>query len=132
MSHVFCVVGAVLKKARKWKIVDRNPMEDVDRPKRDKAKARPRVLDSAGLKSLLDRAATTRLYPLLVLAAATGCRRGELLALEWSDLNLNTGVLSVSKSLEETRGGLRVKPTKSNKPRAFPVPASALAVLKCP
>ena len=99
-----------------------------DRPKK-KPKAPPAVLDSESLKQLLDGAANTRLYPLLVLAAATGCRRGELLALTWSDLNIR-GTLIVSKSLEETCNGLRVKSTKSNKTRIEPVPASALVVLR--
>ena len=77
----------------------------------------------------VDRARTTRLYPFIVLASATGCRRGELLTLQWPHLNLTTGELSVSKSLEQTKAGLRVKSTKSEKPRHFAVPESPLAVL---
>ena len=118
IGHIFFVVNAVLSKAVKWKLIDDNCMEQVDRPKRT-AKAAPRVLDSDGMTKLLSCAANTRLYPLLVLAAATGCRRGELLALTWSDLDVK-GTLLVSKSLEETREGLRVKSTKSNKARLLP------------
>jgi integrase len=51
-----------------------------------------------------------RLYPIVSLAAATGMRRGELLALQWSDIDLDRGVLRVERSLEETKAGLRVKP----------------------
>ena len=65
-----------------------------------------------------------------MLAAATGCRRGELIALQWSDLNVDTGLLTISKSLEQTRGGLRVKSTKSEEPRQLGVPEWALGVLK--
>jgi len=65
------------------------------------------------------------------MAAATGCRRGELLALQWSDLDFETGVLSVSKSLEQTRAsGLRVKSTKSEEAREFDVPEWVLGVLR--
>jgi len=49
--------------------------------------------------------------------------------LQWPHLNLTTGELSVSKSLEQTKAGLRVKSTKSEKPRHFAVPESPLAVL---
>lgn len=80
-------------------------------------KRRPAVLDEGKLKTLFDRARNTRLYPFIVLATATGCRRGELLALQWSDLDIATGLLTISKSLEQTRGGLRVKSTKSEEPR---------------
>ena len=92
-------------------------------------KRNPAVVEKEKLKALLDRARTTRLYPFIVLASATGCRRGELLALQWSDLNESTSELSVSKSLEQTKAGLRVKSTKSEKPRHFAVPESALPVL---
>jgi integrase len=92
-------------------------------------KREPAVVDKEKLKLLFDRAQTTRLYPFIVLASATGCRRGELLALQWPDLNMTTGELSVSKSLEQTKAGLRVKGTKSEKPRHFVVPKSVLPVL---
>lgn len=93
-------------------------------------KRRPAVLDEEKLRLLFDRARTTRLYPFVVVAAATGCRRGELLALQWSDLDLQTGSLDVSKSLEQTKAGLRVKNTKSEEPRRVAVPEWALGVLK--
>jgi integrase len=85
-------------------------------------KRRPPVLDKEKLRVLFDRARGTRLYPLLVLASATGCRRGELLALEWSDLDEATSEINVSKSLEQTKAGLRIKSTKSEEPRRFSVP----------
>ncbi len=93
-------------------------------------KRRPPVLDKEKLGLLFDRARGTRLYPLLVLASATGCRRGELLALEWSDLDESTSEISISKSLEQTKAGLRVKSTKSEEPRRFSVPEWALEVLR--
>ncbi|MDP8988619.1 MAG: site-specific integrase [Acidobacteriota bacterium] len=93
-------------------------------------KRRPPVLDKDKLRLLFDRARSTRLYPLVVLASATGCRRGELLALEWSDLDESTSEVNVSKSLEQTKAGLRIKSTKSEEPRRFSVPEWALEVLR--
>ena len=93
-------------------------------------KRKPPVIEKEKLKALFDRARSTRLFPFIVLAAATGCRRGELLAAVWGDVNEATGELSISKSLEQTKaGGLRVKSTKSGEPRKFVVPEAALAVL---
>jgi len=93
-------------------------------------KRRPPVLDKDKLAVLFDQARGTRLYPLIVLASATGCRRGELLAVEWSDLDETTSEINVSKSLEQTKAGLRVKSTKSEEPRRFSVPDWALEVLR--
>jgi integrase len=63
------------------------------------------------------------------MAASTGCRRGELLALEWQDIDFQTGMMTISKSLEQTKSGLRIKSTKSGKLRRFPLPSVALGVL---
>jgi integrase len=93
-------------------------------------KRRPAVLDSEKLNALFERARDTRLYPLVVLAAATGCRRGELLALKWSDLDESTSEIHVSRSLEQTKAGLRIKSTKSEEARCFSVPEWALEVLR--
>ena len=93
-------------------------------------KRNPAVLDATKLQALFERARNTRLYPLVVLAAATGCRRGELLALEWSDLDEATREINVSKSLEQTKAGLRIKTTKSEETRRFSVPEWALEVLR--
>jgi integrase len=71
------------------------------------------------------------IYPILVLAAASGCRRGELLALTWRDLDRTAGALAVSKSLEQTKaGGLRIKVPKNGKPRPVLLPEVALEALE--
>jgi integrase len=49
-----------------------------------------------------------------VTAVFTGMRRGEVLALEWSNVDFNTKVIKVRKSLEETDDeGLQFKPPKT-------------------
>lgn len=65
-----------------------------------------------------------------VLAIASGARRGELLAFTWTDINFETAVLSISKSLEQTKQGLRVKTPKNRKNRALPLPRLAIEVLR--
>ena len=49
--------------------------------------------------------------------------------MQWSDVNETTGELSISKSLEQTKAGPRVKSTKSGEPRKFVVPDAAITVL---
>ncbi len=62
----------------------------------------------------------------IILGPATGARRGELLALQWADLDFKTGIMNASKSVEQTKASLRIKTTKSEKPRRFAVPVAAL------
>ena len=53
----------------------------------------------------------------ILLAVTTGLRRGEILALAWRDVNLEQGVLSVTRSLEQTRDGMRFKTPKTKRSR---------------
>jgi integrase len=95
-----------------------NPMADrrVKLPKRPRR--RPAVIDPEMVGKLFAVARGTRAYPFIVLAASTGCRRGELCALTWSDVDLDKATVTISKSLEQTRNApLRVKSTKSGEPR---------------
>jgi integrase len=128
VRNIAFVVNGALSLAVRWGLLQTNPMDRVTLPKHDKHE--PTVLDRSKIERLFKAATGTRLYTLLVVAAATGCRRGELLALTWADVDFKTGVLSVSKSLEETKKGLRVKTTKSGKPRRFALPGQALEVLQ--
>jgi integrase len=95
-------------------------------PKRPKPS--PAVLD-AGAVAAIPSGRRYSVYTFIVAAACSGCRRGELLALTWADLNFETGLMTVSKSLEQTRVGLRVKCTKSGKPRSIGLEDFALEVL---
>ena len=107
-----------------------NPMADrkVKLPKRPKPN--PAVMEADALGAIFQGARGTRLYPFVVTAACSGCRRGELLALTWADLDFGKGMMTVSKSLEQTRAGLRVKPTKSGTSRSIGLDDFALDVLK--
>jgi integrase len=63
---------------------------------------------------------------------ASGARRGEMLALRYSDIDFTTGKVKIERSLEQTKaGGLRFKTTKTRRgKRTITIAASALAVLR--
>jgi hypothetical protein len=44
-----------------------------------------------------------------VLALSTGARRGEILALNWGNVDLDAGTIKIERSLEQTKAGLRFK-----------------------
>ncbi len=71
------------------------------------------------------------LSPIAKLALATGMRRGELLALRWQDIDLDRGRITVARSLEQTKAGLRFKETKTRHGRRnITLPISAVADLR--
>ena len=71
------------------------------------------------------------LYPIAFLALATGARRGELCGLQWTDIDLDRGVLRIERSVEQTGTGLRVKPTKTRRgKRNIALSAEAVTMLR--
>ncbi len=130
VRHIGTMLYTSLAEADRLGILTiRHPMANkrVRLPKLPKRK--PSVVVKEKFKALLDRAATTRYHAFIATATGSGCRRGELLALQWPDLDTTTGELIVSKSLEQTKAGLRVKSTKSGEPRRFVLPPSVLPLL---
>jgi len=73
-------------------------------------------------------------HPLHLIATvdlATGLRRGELLGLAWTAVDLDGASLRVERSLEETKAGLRFKPPKTKHGRrTISLPPGAVTVLR--
>jgi integrase len=89
------------------------------------------ILNSDQIAEVRAKLAGHSLLPIVELALATGLRRGELLALQWTDVDLDRGVLRVERSLEETRTGLRMKPPKTKRGRRnIGLPADAVTMLR--
>jgi integrase len=128
VRHIAGLVHVALKTAVRWKLLKTNPGEGVALPKVTKREAT--ALEADQLAKFLDAAKAQGDYELVMIGAATGCRRGELLALTWPDVDFSRRVLSVSKSLEQTRGGLRVKNPKNGKTRLISLSASAIEALR--
>jgi integrase len=115
VRHHDRVLNVALKQARALRLIATNPIEDVTRPQVERREIE--VLDADGSARLLATAAATRLYVPIFLALATGLRRGELLAMRWSDVDLPGKSLRVVQSLEQTAGGLRFKAPKTKRSR---------------
>jgi integrase len=65
-----------------------------------------RVLTAEQVRHFFDIAAEAkdRFYALYVMAFTTGLRRGELLGLKWSDIDLDRGIVRVQRSLDTYAG----------------------------
>lgn len=108
-----------------------NPADGVEPPRISGEKATIRVLSEAQTADLLRRVGDERLRLPVLVAVTSGLRRGELLALRWSDIDFAAGALRVEQSVEETGAGLRFKAPKTAKSRRrVPLPELTLAALR--
>lgn len=74
-----------------------------------------KALSPDELRRLLDEFRGSTLFPIILTAAMTGARLGELLALRWSDLNISAKTLTIARAIEQTRGGRRFKLPKTKR-----------------
>jgi integrase len=109
------VLRSVLKLAVKRKLLPGNVASDVPLPRTVKEEIHP--LDARQCQQVLAAAAGDRLYALYAVALDSGMRQGELFGLQWPDLDLETGHISVTHSLEEINGHLRLKDVKTKAAR---------------
>ena len=66
----------------------------------------------------------------LLLAAATGARRSELVALRWTDVDLDGGHVSIARGMVAGIDGLVEKDTKTHAARRVSLDAATVAVLR--
>ena len=89
------------------------------------------VLDRDELQRFLIQAQAEGYYELFLLDLSTGLRRGELMALQWDDLNFETGVLNVNKQVYQVNGELQFsEPKTKNSIRKIVLPPAVVEVLK--
>jgi integrase len=80
---------------------------------------------------VFDAARERRLFIPLVLATLCGLRRGEVTALRWKAVELDSGQLAVLASTEQTdKGAIREKEAKSGKSRTIALPSLAVDELR--
>lgn len=124
------VVSQVLDQARRWGLVARNVAADATVPKGRRSEVEPPSVDT--LRRLLDAAAAYDpdfgMY--LRLLAATGCRRSEVLALRWADVDHAAGELRVRRALAIVDGKVIEKGTKTHQSRRIAVDPATLAALE--
>jgi len=129
VKHVHDTIRCALNTAVRWKLLTINPAVACELPPIERKEAK--VVEDAQLGLLIDAASGHPwMYALLIVALGTGLRRGELLALRWADADLAANSLTVSRSLEQTKAGLRIKTTKSGRSRRLVLPRSAADALR--
>ena len=126
VRHVAGLVSSAFARAEKWGLVTSNPVTHSEPPVPKKHRG---IALTPAQQALVFESATGPwcIATFLEVTAATGARRGEVLALRWSDIQDGRAV--ITRSLSQTKQGLKFKGTKTERPNDVTLPPSALAAL---
>lgn len=126
------LINTILRTAVRWGVIFSNPCDRVDPPKTTKPK--PKYLDDGQARHvmhLLDNE-NPQYQAMIKLFIFTGFRRGELVGLEWDDIDFENSIIHVRRETLYTPGqgiydDIGKTPTSL---RSIKVPEDAIAVLK--
>ncbi|MFG3212611.1 tyrosine-type recombinase/integrase [Streptomyces tendae] len=122
------VLRTALTAAVREELITRNVASLVEPPRVKQREIRPWSLEET--LAFLEAARKDPLYAAFVLAIVMGLRRGELVGLRWSDVDLDNRVLHVRHQTQRRRGELYDDDPKSRRSRVVPMPALCLAPLR--
>jgi integrase len=129
VGHAHRVLHKALADAARHELLTRNPASLVSPPKVTADEMA--ILTADQVKAVLSGMRTTTIFPQVVVLLSTGMRRGELMGLQWGDVDLEAGKLRVERAVEKTKAGLRLKSPKTRHGRRMiSLPAAAVEVLK--
>lgn len=139
-GHAHRILGRALREAEAAGIIARNVCRLVRPPRAPHTEMQTLSADQA--RTLIHAADRDRLHTLYVLALASGARQGELLALRWSDVDLQLGTIRITRTLVRgVRPGVRstdgvprtewvfTEPKTASSRRTIPVGRAALDAL---
>lgn len=133
IKNIHTVLHKALKQATKppGSLIKYNPSDAVELPKIvQKEKA---VLNEDQISALLHELEGNWHYPMFYLDLFCGLRRGELLGLQWKNVDFERRTISVVGQIQRERkkgGQLRIVPLKNNKTRTIYPPTSVFEVLE--
>lgn len=107
--HAHC--RAALDKAVMEKLIRQNPAIGCKLP--PKKTPEVKILTPEAMQKLLYQAQIEGFYEMFMLDLATGLRRGEIVGLQWKDIDFEAGTLSITKQIRYVKRKLVIAPPKT-------------------
>ena len=131
VNAVISVIQSSLKTAH---LLELTADYTADKLKRPKLKEKPVECFTLAEQKQIEQAVLNgkkdKLYG-IILCLYSGLRIGELIALQWSDIDFTKGILTISKSCHDSKTGLIIdEPKTVTSRRVIPLPKQLLPILK--
>jgi integrase len=128
VQYIHTTLRKALKDAVSDGLIPRNVADGIKAPRPKKKEINPLSPEQA--RAFLAAAHGDRFEALYVLALHCGLREGELLGLKWDDVDLESGMLRVRRTLSEPRTGYVFEPPKNGKGRSIKLTRAATEALR--
>ena len=115
VGHVHRVLHRALGHAATWGVISQNVASLVAPPPVPDEEIK--ILTEEQIGTILRHLEGRSLRPIVSFLLGTGARRGEALAVRWGDINFQKNVVRIERSLEQTKGSVRVKSPKTKNGR---------------
>jgi integrase len=131
VRRVHALIAVALHQAEKWELVERNVSRQATPPPIHPAQVEaPSPKEVQALIAAAE--AIDPLYGTVILVAAlTGARRGELSGLRWSDIDWKANTITIERSVfENPGGGFGIRSTKSHQSRVIGLDSVGMNALR--
>jgi integrase len=129
VRYIRGTLRTALNHAVRWGYIPRNPAAVVDGPRVEYYESRPFSVEEA--RTFLKSIKGDRLEALYSVALTMGLRQGEALGLRWQDIDLELGMLRITKQLQRINGEFHlVEPKTKRSRRTLALPAITLNELR--
>lgn len=130
----YIVLHALFENAVENQVIAFSPMQNMKRPKprKDEEPKEPIVYSESDVKYIMKclEKEPLKWQALILFAIDSGCRRGEIIGLKWSEIDFKTGKVNICRNAQYTAGkGTYISTTKNRKNRVFYLNRPVLTVL---
>ena len=131
----YIVLHAFFQNAVENKVISQSPMQNMKRPKarKDEASKKALVYTEIEIQKIIEclNLESLKWKALIMFMIDSGCRRGEVAALRWEDIDFTTGKVNICKNGQYTPGkGTYINSPKNGKSRVIYLTPVALEVMK--
>ncbi len=130
IRRVHGIIRRALTQGVRWGWITHNPAIDASPPRVPMKELKPPNPDQVVRVFRLAEEVDPELATFIMLAASSGARRGELLALRWHDLDLSRGRLSIERGIVRVDGDLVEQGTKTHQSRRISLDAGTVSALR--
>jgi integrase len=122
------VLSGAMNRAVRWRLIAENPCTGLRRPRPKSRAGQVHYWTQEEARRFLEFASDHQNYALFRIALSAGMRKGELLGLQWRDVDFQRGILFVSRRVDQRTGAIDTP--KTNTGRAIELAQDDLALLR--